>query len=122
VDVKHRSQGNSAGTSDVVGCMAYTSTPCCNCWVSSPSPPLKVLLYLGHLQYYFSPAGKRYRSRQEIARDFGLVEDKTSGRSSKKAAPARQPLSRDEAASAAAARHALLALPAALPDGITVHT
>ncbi|KAL4421600.1 hypothetical protein ABPG75_010891 [Micractinium tetrahymenae] len=89
--------------------------------------------------YYFSPAGKRYRSRMEIARDFGLVEGaepKPSGgkpRNRKSegggaasaaaaaaAAAAHVPLDRQTALTAAVKRREAFMLPHQLSCGVLV--
>ncbi|KAL4450242.1 hypothetical protein ABPG77_010911 [Micractinium sp. CCAP 211/92] len=88
--------------------------------------------------YYFSPAGKRYRSRMEIARDFGLVEGvepKASGgkpRNRKSdggaassaaaaaAAAAHVPLDRQAALAAAIKRREAFTLPHRLACGVLI--
>lgn len=99
-----------------------------------PSPPV----ITPRLQYYFSPVNKRYRSRQEIARDYGLVdgggaggsrpgEPKSGAKRNRKseggaaaAAAAHSPLTRADALAEAAKRREAFALPHRLSCGVTV--
>lgn len=113
----------------------------------SSLPPLRPLLPLlptfwTSLQYYFSPAGKRYRSRMEIARDFGLADEKEprpstggkprsrksegsaggggGGSAAAAAAVPAAPLTREAALAAAVKRRQAFVLPHRLACGVTV--
>ena len=86
VEVKIRGTGTSLGTTDAVrsrrarrggggGSVVATSASCCRwccrCCTSSHTLECACLYalnwcFLCVLQYYFSPAGKRYRSRMEV--------------------------------------------------------
>ncbi|PRW20556.1 methyl- -binding domain-containing 9 [Chlorella sorokiniana] len=85
--------------------------------------------------YYFSPAGKRYRSKQEIARDFGLAGEgggtpgagsgkgrgkKAGGDGAASGGALPQPLSREVAVAAARKRCEAFQLPHKLSCGVTV--
>ena len=201
VEVKIRSTGTSLGTTDAVGgwkagwvggqplpeaylvqasclrsCAALDRLQVSCCWEVSSATRL-LCASLPCLQYYFSPAGKRYRSRMEvgvalgrahrapycmpcctmeqegganilsaclpclpcpqIARDFGLADDKPpkasgagtsgSGRSRKSeggggggGGTPSVPLSREVALAAAQKRLAAFQLPHTLECGVTV--
>lgn len=75
------------------------------------------------LQYYFSPKGKRYRSRAEICRDFEILDDRTP-RVHRVVKPAPKlpfkALEREEAYAKAKARYAAVTMPMKTSMGVTV--
>ncbi|KAG7671650.1 hypothetical protein KSW81_003780 [Nannochloris sp. 'desiccata'] len=73
--------------------------------------------------YYYNPENKRYRSRAEIARDYGITIAKGSGRGGGGAAAPRKPivlLSREDALAQVRTRMESVNLPLKLSGGITL--
>ncbi|KAL6776420.1 hypothetical protein ACKKBG_A21055 [Auxenochlorella protothecoides x Auxenochlorella symbiontica] len=72
--------------------------------------------------YYHSPKGKRYRSRVEIARDYGLVVEPPARKQTSLSSffEEHKPVSRPEAVSGSAACLASLTLPLTLANGTTI--
>eukprot|EP00890_Picochlorum_soloecismus_P002317 jgi/Picsp_1/3086/NSC_01308-R1_methyl- -binding domain protein 2 len=71
--------------------------------------------------YYFSPAGKRFRSRAEIAREYGIeVPAYKRQKTNKEDAGAHEPLTREQSAAAAKAFADENTLPLRLSRGVKV--
>lgn len=126
------------GRASVLPGVAFSAPASCVTISLKPCVADPPVLVVPDVQYYFSPAGKRYRSRMEIARDFGLVEGaepKPSGgkpRNRKSdggaasiaaaaaAAAAHVPLDRQAALAAASKRREAFALPHKLSCGVLI--